>query len=83
MTDDFFRSRLDQMIEARLALQFARQTRPLQQTKEAPDLLGAVVSGGKVSNAKLAPPVRAPDDFFELGSRTALTSAINNCGGLI
>ena len=71
MTDDFFRSRLDQMIdprhplavlaqrlpweqiEARLAPQFAHQARPLQQTEEAPDLLGAVVSikGGKVSNA--------------------------------
>ena len=71
MTDDFFRSRIDQMIdpchplavlaqrlpwqkiEARLAPQFAHKARPLQQTEEAPDLLGAVVSvsGGKVSNA--------------------------------
>ena len=71
MTDDFFRSRLDQMIDHRhplvvlastlawekmetgVAPQFAHQARPLQQSEEAPDLLGAVVkvSGGKASNA--------------------------------
>ena len=71
MTDDFFRSRLDQMIDnshplavlasrlpgegmqAGVAPQFAHKERPLQQSEEAPDLAGPVVSvsGGKPSNA--------------------------------
>jgi transposase, IS5 family len=71
MTEDFFRSRLDQMIEqghplavlaerlpwqkieGSLAPQFAHKERPLNQSEEAPDLAGAVISfsGGKASNA--------------------------------
>lgn len=71
MTDDFFRSRLDQMIDhrhslavlasrlpwdkmaSRVAPQFARKERPLQQIEEFSDLAGPVVkiSVGKASNA--------------------------------